>query len=338
MKKSILKTLAAGAKAGGNEPPKLHAGPVRKGKGSPVLASAEKALRDLAGDSIVNLDPNKVEPSPFRDRMEEDSEAREAQEELKRSLLTEKQKLPVLVRTHPSKKGWYQLAYGHRRWRAMKQISNESDRPESVFLRAYVRELSDAQLIHEQTIENGVRENLSWIEKALWADQLKSTGIRQREMTSLLGVSESEVSRLFKVLGSLPVDLIRAIGRADGIGRPSWMDLAEKLTSSPEKLDVALDISRADGFREMDSPNRFNHLVRSISTKPRGSSSISTETNETHVGGKLICSAKSGSSGFQISIPKSENTFGEWLNNNIERLYGDFTSQQPNGSTDQETS
>ncbi|MEJ8476916.1 plasmid partitioning protein RepB [Roseibium algae] len=334
MKKGILQTLKAGAE--GVEQPKRTGSLIRKGKGSPVLASAERALRDLAGDSIVNLDPSRVEPSPFRDRMEEDSEAREAQDELKRSLLSEKQRLPVLVRPHPSKAGWYQLAYGHRRWQAIKQISSESDRPETVFLRAYVRELSDAQLIHEQTIENGVRENLSWIEKALWADQLKSTGIKQREMTSLLGVSESEVSRLFKVLSCLPVGLIRAIGRADGIGRPSWMDLAEKLKTSPEKLQLALDISRSDGFREMDSPNRFNHVLKTVGLKPKGSKLEASLANVTRVGDRLICSAKPGSSGLQLIIPKSEHKFGEWLNKNMEQFYSDFSQLQQSMSEDQE--
>lgn len=198
--------------------------------------------------------------------------------------------------------------------------------------------MSDSQLIQEQTIENGVRENLSWIEKALWADQLKSTGIKQREMTSLLGISESEVSRLFKVLSSLPVDLIRVVGRADGIGRPSWMDLAEKLKASPEKLEKALVASKADGFREMDSPDRFNHLLKSIGTKLKVSSSSNPDTIETRIGGKLVCSARTSNSGIQICISKSEKSFGEWLHKSIERLYVDYVSQQSNGSADQETS
>lgn len=328
MKKGILKTLTSAAEqAHTDQPNHLPVAP-KRAKGSPVLANAEKALRDLAGDSIVNLDPNRIEPSPFRDRMEEDAEAREQQDELKRSLLKENQKLPVLVRPHPSKPNFYQLAYGHRRWRAIKEIASESDRPETVFLRAYVRNLTDAQLIHEQTIENGVRENLSWIEKALWAQQLKSTGIKQREMTSLLGVSEAEVSRLFKVLNSLPEEVIRAIGRADGIGRPSWMDLAEKVDASPEKLKTALALSQAADFASLDSPKRFERLIKALGGNAREKNLAAKEAIEVRLGTELICSAKPNNNGFQLNFPKPKSDFGEWLSQNIESLYNDFVSQK----------
>lgn len=334
MKKGILKTLtSATGQAHTSQPNSMPVAP-KRAKGSPVLANAEKALRDLAGDSIVNLDPHRIEPSPFRDRMEEDAEAREQQDELKRSVLKEGQKIPVLVRPHPSKPNCYQLAYGHRRWKAIKEIAAESDRPETVFLRAYVRDLTDAELIHEQTIENGVRENLSWIEKALWAQQLKSTGIRQREMTSLLGVSEAEVSRLFKVLNGVPEAMIRAIGRADGIGRPSWLELAEKMEAAPDKLETALALSQTADFASLDSPKRFDLVIRAFGGNARNTNQIPKAATEVRLGQELICSAKSNRTGFQLSFPKSQNDFGEWLSQNMERIYTDFAAQKADKSND----
>ncbi|MFL0693243.1 MAG: hypothetical protein ACJLUP_14440 [Agrobacterium tumefaciens] len=58
---------------------------------------------------------------------------------------------------------------------------------DAIKIRAYVRELSDRQLIEEQSLENGVRENLTWIEQAMWAVQLKSAGLSHRAMCPILG-------------------------------------------------------------------------------------------------------------------------------------------------------
>jgi len=324
MKKHILKTLAAGPRDNAQEASTSKALP-KRAKTSPVLASAEKALRDYAGDNIININPFLVEPSPFRDRMEADADALEKQEELKLSILEEKQKLPVLVRPHPTKPNWYQLAYGHRRLKAVQAIANEAERPESVFLRAHVRPLTDAQLIQEQTIENGVRENLTWIEKALWAEQLKSTGIKQREMTTLLGVSEAEVSRLFKVLQLLPESVIRGVGRAQGVGRPKWLELAEKYSAAPERKAKLEELVSSEQFVALPSADRIEAVMRLLAGRQSKNLVAQKNVAETRVGDQVICSVKSTSNSMQLTIPKNAVGFGRWLAENMERFYGDYS-------------
>ena len=166
---------------------------------SPVISNVGRALTQLTEDSVISLDPDRIDRSPYRDRFGNDEDAAKELEALKVSIASEGQKIPVLVRPHPTKPDHYQLAYGYRRWAAIKAIMAEADRPETIKIRAYVRELSDRQLIEEQSIENGVRENLTWIEQAMWAVQLKSAGLSHRAMCPILGASEAAISHLFRV-------------------------------------------------------------------------------------------------------------------------------------------
>ncbi|MGO8658348.1 ParB/RepB/Spo0J family partition protein, partial [Rhizobium ruizarguesonis] len=70
-----------------------------------------------------------------------------------------------LVRPHPETKGRYQVAYGHRRLAAAREIG--------IRVRAVVRDLTDGQLVVSQGQENSARTNLSYIERALFASRLE---------------------------------------------------------------------------------------------------------------------------------------------------------------------
>ncbi|MEH0069289.1 ParB/RepB/Spo0J family partition protein [Pannonibacter sp. Pt2-lr] len=215
MKKSIVKMMAEAAKAAEAEKKAEASAPAAQpasarqsapqssAPSAPAVGRADGgACRQLHGPRPVAAEgrqhrcagPGQDRPFPFRDRFAADEEAAEALEELKLSISSEGQKIPVLVRPHPAAEGRYQLAYGHRRLAAVLALMQESGRPEAVKIRAYVRPLSDMDLIREQSLENGVRENLTWIEQALWAQQLKEAGFKQRDMQPVLGVTESTVS------------------------------------------------------------------------------------------------------------------------------------------------
>ena len=84
------------------------------------------------------------------------------------------QQVPILVRPHPEIEGRYQIAYGHRRARAARELG----RP----VRAVVRQMSDAELVVAQGQENSARRDLSFIERALYAAKLERAGF-DRETT-----------------------------------------------------------------------------------------------------------------------------------------------------------
>lgn len=321
MKKSILTKLQNASRTGSADVPI----PRRPSKSSPVVGSATKALSELAADTVIQLDPKKLHPSPYRDRMDEDEEALQSLADLRSTIEDEGQKIPVLARPHPEIPGEFQLAYGHRRWRAILDLVKSSPTPEKVFIRAHVRDLSDAELIREQSLENGVRENLSWIEKALWAVQLKQAGIKQRDMAPVLGTSEADVSRYFKITDSLPPHIVMKIGRAKDAGRPKWMrllDLYDKSTASKQRIE---DFVGSEEFGSLAPANRLDAVIKIASSSRAGKGAKSSvDLNEYSVNGSKICSAETSRAGKVLKIPAKESEFANWLENQIEDLYHQF--------------
>jgi len=131
MKKSILQRMAEEAvnrtetvEADATE----RAVPSRR-HSSPVIANVGKSLAHLGEDSILSIDPSRIDRSPYQDRFNNDHEAEAELEALKVSIAAEGQKIPVLVRPHPSKPDYYQLAYSHRRLAAIKSLMEDAERP-----------------------------------------------------------------------------------------------------------------------------------------------------------------------------------------------------------------
>lgn len=327
MKKSIVKMMSAAGEAAAEK----DAGPnlaAHQKVTTPVVSSMGRALSHMREDSIISLDPSKIDQSPYSDRFETDEEAREALEELKLSIQDEGQKIPVLVRPHPQEKDRYQLAYGHRRLFAIKGLMAEAAKPETVKIKAYVRKLSDADLIKEQSLENGVRENLTFAEMALWAVQLRDAGLKQREMQPVLGQVQTVVSNMLKVADHVPADIIRAIGRARNVGRPAWMDFA-KLFDDPNSEKRIRRIIETDEFRKASAQERMTMAVKAAHGRSkRSGQGGGQDIAEVSADGRLLARLKKTSSGTTLAIPKAEADFASWLTENLPELHRDFLRQQ----------
>jgi len=332
MKKSILQRMAADAEHRGDTAPVNDGSDktaLTRRHSSPVISNVGRALTHLSEDVIVSLDPSKVEASPFKDRFEYDAEADEKFGALKFSIATEGQRIPVLVRPHPTKSDHYQLAYGRRRRDAILAIMEESDRPEAVKIKAYVRDLSDRQLIEEQTLENGPREDLSWIEKAMWAVQLKSSGISQRETASIMGLSEVAVSQMFRVTSVIPEDIIFAIGRAQAAGRPKWTAFAE-LLKDRSRVEAVRKIVASAEFQQADGAERISQAMRAATSPvPRGEEHVQDEILDFAIGGRVFGRMKSTLSGTIVTIPKKEQVFARWLAERMPELMREFNAADP---------
>lgn len=325
MNKNILKRIAnaeigtSSEKEGG-----LDQSLLSRRHSSPVVTNVGRALSQLGEDSIVTLDPNKIDRSPFQDRFEGDAETDSELELLKASIAAEGQKVPVLVRPHPSKEGRYQLAYGYRRLAAIKALAEEKHSTKIFKIRAFVRELTDRQLIEEQSIENGVREGLTWIEQAMWARQLKSAGFSQRAICPILGLSEAAVSHLFRVTSTIPEDVIYAIGRAKSVGRPKWTSLAENMKETT-RLTIIRHLIQTEKFKSSDSLTRFA-MVTAItkSTNLREADDELIEARNFSVGKSLYGRMKSTSNGVVMTIPKQQLAFANWLADRMPMLVREF--------------
>jgi ParB family chromosome partitioning protein len=328
MKKSILQRMAEEAvsrtetvEADATERPVLS-----RRHSSPVIANVGKSLTQLGEDSILSVDPGKIDRSPYQDRFNNDHEAEAELEALKLSIAAEGQKIPVLVRPHPSKPGYYQLAYGHRRLAAIKSLMADAERPEAVKIKAHVRNLTDRQLIEEQALENGVRENLTWIEQAMWAVQLKGAGLSHRAICPVLALSEAAVSQLFRVTSVIPADIIFAIGRAKSVGRPKWTAFAEvlkddtKVAAVREILNTADFLSRDGAGRIGMAMDRANGIIPAEPDRP-------PEVVDFTLGERLFGRMKNSSSGTTVTIPKKQDAFARWLAERMPELVREYDQQ-----------
>ncbi|WP_428641593.1 plasmid partitioning protein RepB [Roseibium sp.] len=328
MKKSIVKMMSAATAAAAAEKKAdpAAAAPHQKVT-TPVVNSMGRALSHMREDSIISLDPSKIDPSPYSDRFETDEEAREALDELKLSIHDEGQKIPVLVRPHPAAKDRYQLAYGHRRLLAIQALMAEASKPETIKIKAHVRKLSDAELIKEQSLENGVRENLTFAEMALWAVQLREAGLKQREMQPVLGQVQTVISNMLKVADSIPSDIIRAIGRAKNVGRPAWMDFAKLFDDTNAEKRIRKIIG-SDAFKSATAQERMAMAAEAARGRGRKAKPAAPETVEINSNGSVVARLKKTASATTIAIPKTETDFALWLTDNLADLHGSFLRLQ----------
>ncbi|MEI2297051.1 plasmid partitioning protein RepB [Ensifer sp. MJa1] len=210
---------------------------------------AQELERQLAeGLAVVELDPAHVDASFVADRL---GVAADAQSALAQQIREHGQQVPILVRPHPAEAGRFQVAYGHRRLAAAREIGAK--------VRAVVRDLSDEQLVISQGQENNTRTDLSFIERSLFATRLEDRGFARDVIMSALGVDKAALSKMITVVRRLPIDLIEAIGPAPSIGRRRWTELAE-LLEQDGKAEAAADFTNDETFQARDSDQRFEVL------------------------------------------------------------------------------
>ncbi|MBB4420793.1 ParB family chromosome partitioning protein [Rhizobium leguminosarum] len=219
-----------------------------------------KAIVESGGGAVRELDPSLIDPSPYPDRLPDDDAT--TFEVFKRSIETEGQKVPVQVRKHPSSPGRYQIVYGHRRWLAAMQLK----RP----VRALEVEISDLDLVLAQGIENAGRQDLTWIERALFAARMDEAGIKPRHIYAALSIEDAELARMRNVYRVVPADIIEAIGRAPKIGRPRWLDLAKTVAGDPGTLDAVRAALDRKGSAVETSDQRFQRALNALKPASTG--------------------------------------------------------------------
>jgi len=124
-----------------------------------------RALLDAAA-VLISIPPNRALPYP--DRLPDDNDLEF--EVLKKLISDEGQKFRLefdAIQRTPAVSG----GLWHRRWRAARELG--------VAVKAIVVSLDDRELVIAQGIENSVRQDLSWIEKALFAWRMDEAGIKR---------------------------------------------------------------------------------------------------------------------------------------------------------------
>lgn len=214
---------------------------------------AEEIEKKIAeGQAIVELDPALIDSSIVIDRLGVEKEQQAA---LVEQIREHGQQVPILVRPHPEQAGRYQVAYGHRRLAAIRQLG--------LPVKAMVRALSDEQLVVSQGQENNSRADLSYIERCYFAARLEAKGFSRDVIVASLGVDKAALSRMISLINALPSEIIEAIGSAPAFGRLRWAELAE-LLKERGKLARAHKLAAEEQFLAQNSDERFQSIYDAL--------------------------------------------------------------------------
>lgn len=277
---------------------------------------AERLREQLeSGETIVEIDPTQIERSFIQDRLGGFSGPEF--DAFREGIRSTGQIIPVLVRPHPQRPGEYQLAFGHRRVEASRQLGRN--------VKAIVRNLSDDDLVLAQGKENSDREDLSFIEKAFFALRLEQKGIRRQVIMDALAItSKGVLSGMISLAGALPSELIEAIGPAKSIGRPRWEAFTE-LVRDDGSRGIWRNIIEGKSFNELTSDVRFEKLFKALS--PRNETSKDEQIIHSFEGLR-IATAQTGKRAVKLTIPtKDTPEFAAFLLSRLPDIYSAFVSQ-----------
>lgn len=308
--------------------PRVSSGSVRSLKDtfSGVERENEALRRRIeSGSVVVEIDPALIDPSPIQDRFSQANDA--GFEVLKGSIAQRGQEVPILVREHPAKPGRYQSAYGHRRIRAARELA--------LPVKAIIRPLTDEDLIIAQGVENSAREDLSFIERAVFAMKMEAQGYQRSVVQEALTIDRAEVSKLVSVARAVPGEIMEAIGRAPKIGRGRWQSLCEALKDD-KALQRVRDAVRAEKFDDLDSGERFAAVLSAANKSPAGQGIETAQVNSvTATSGQSIGRVSRSAREIRISIdPKADAGFSAYLVTQLPDLFETYlaTVQKSSGA------
>ncbi len=271
---------------------------------------ADEIERKLTeGQVIVELDPGLIEPSFVADRMPAPPEALTS---LMEKVRDHGQLNPILVRPHPDNGARYQVAFGHRRLSVAKMLA----RP----VKAVVRKLSDEELVIAQGQENHEREDLSYIEKALFARKLEQRGFSRATIMAAMSIYKSDLSNMLSVATKIPEEIVTGIGSAPGTGRRGWIELGGLLANS-KALTVAKKAMHGPDFDGLGSDARFRRVLNAA--KPP-SASKQTDSWSSKDGRTLATVAQNGGRVLLTIDRRKSPEFAEFVLGRLRDLYLEF--------------
>ncbi len=182
---------------------------------SGAIGAVSQSIADLKSRSVIEVETDLIDNAGLLDRLDEDSDL----DALIDSIRRYGQQVPVLLRPHPEKQGRFEVVYGRRRVSALIRIGQP--------VKALIRDLDDRDLIMAQGQENNARRDLTFIERANFAIQMRDQGYDRKVICDALHVDKTALSRMLSIADRLPDGLIHAIGAAPSIGRDRWKELAD---------------------------------------------------------------------------------------------------------------
>ncbi len=275
-----------------------------------AVGALQSSLSKLQENAVQELDSSLIDDAGFEDRLGLDHGA---QEQLKQSLREYGQQVPVLVRPHPKQAGRYEIVYGRRRLMALRDLG--------LPVKAMVRHLDDHALVLAQGQENTARQDLSFVEKASFAAQLKAAGYDNRTIAAALSTDEPMVTRLLKVGEAFDLSFLRQIGAAPKIGRDRWLSLVALFQDSAARSRALTFMNRPE-FAQLDSNARFEAVhdkaaQKQTNTRPAPTKPRSLRTAD----GKPLGEIKRAARGVTLTLPtRLSEGFEGWFDTHAETI------------------
>lgn len=285
----------------------MEGGPARNEEATPLpryergaIGAVSKSIDDLKRRAIIDVHPDMIDNAGLKDRLDEDAEGLAA---LTESIRDYGQQVPVLLRRSPNHEGRYDVVYGRRRVAALKALRQP--------VKAMVRELNDRDLVIAQGQENSARKDLSFVEKALFAQQMVKAGYDRKIVCDALSIDKTVISRMLTVADTLPLKLIQTIGSAPSIGRDRWLALVQRARGA----DMATLLHAARGER---SDERFEAVFAAAAPVR---APVAGQRKLTGRDGQPLGEARKGKTKTVIELSGEGREFGEWLADHLDEVH-----------------
>lgn len=287
-----------------------------------AMNGVKTTLKDLSSNAVREIPVHLIAESGPKDRLGF-SDADVAS--LAESIRLHGQQVPIMVRPLPAQPGQFQIVYGRRRLRALRQLG--------LAAKALVRSLSDEEAVLAQGQENAERLDPSFVEKALFAAELADAGYGTAVILDALAIDKPMLSRMIKVARAVPEPVIQAIGSAHGVGRRRWEDLADRVR------DDAIDLVKVAAGLQLDavaqSDDRFARVSAAVAahgSKPAMASAPPALTVSADDGTPLA-EIRDTPRALTVKLSKSHTPeFAKWMHENaqstLRRLYETWQKDQ----------
>lgn len=150
-----------------------------------------EVLTAVPGASLQELNPEDILPNEHQPRKDFNAEDLA---ELVHSIREFGVLQPIVVRTHPTQSGKYELVMGERRLRATKASGR-------ITIPAVIKDTANEDMLRDALLENLHRSQLNPLEEASAYQQLLADfGITQDQLSSKIGRSRSQISNTIRLL------------------------------------------------------------------------------------------------------------------------------------------
>ncbi|MEP3296120.1 MAG: plasmid partitioning protein RepB [Pseudoruegeria sp.] len=229
------------------------------------------------------------------------------------------QQVPVLLRPAGHHDGKFEVVYGRRRILACQQLG--------IPVKALIRTLDDGEALIAKGLENASRQDLSFYERARFAQAILEQGHLREQALQALSISKNTLSQLERVARLVPDAVGEAIGPAHGAGRPKWMALAAAYEGGALSEAEALRILRSLP-KESSSDVRLQAILNNLDKRgPKDT----RPTLRAPIDGASVKSTKTSVT-LTIKRAGRGKEFADWFDENIDRLITESYRSFENGS------